>query len=106
MLLCRLVWLEDRNAVYDASRLPVVRFWVFGCRKGRLLFQTAFISAIGFVSVIDFGYSSVSGGASLARTKYHLLAFPIRRWCCHLPFSSFFSSQHMPCKTSHTLSLS
>ena len=64
-------------------------------QKGRLLFQTAFIFAIGFAGMIAFGYSSVSGGASLARTKYHLLAFPTRRWCCHLPFSSFFSSQHI-----------
>ena len=48
-------------------------------QKGRLLFQTAFIFAIGFAGMIAFGYSSVSGGASLARTKYHLLAFPIRR---------------------------
>ena len=40
------------------------------------MFQTAFIFAIGFAGMIAFGYSSVSGGASLARTKYHLLAFP------------------------------
>jgi hypothetical protein len=45
-----------------------VRFWVFGCGKGRLLFQTAFVSAIGFADVIAFSYSSVSGGASLLRT--------------------------------------
>ena len=48
--------------------MPAVRFGVFGCGKGRLLFQTAFVYAIGFVSVIAFGYSSVSGGASLMRT--------------------------------------
>ena len=45
-----------------------MRFGVFGCGKGRLLFQTAFVSAIGFIGVIAFGYSSVSGGASFLRT--------------------------------------
>ena len=68
MILCGLVSLEGRNAVRDASRLPAVRFWVFGCGKGRLLFQTAFVLTIGFAGVIAFGYSSVSGGASLIRT--------------------------------------
>ena len=48
--------------------MPAVRLGVFGCGKGRLLFQTAFVYAIGFVSVIAFGYSFVSGGASLMRT--------------------------------------
>ena len=48
--------------------MPAVHFGVFGCGKGRLLFQTAFVSAIGFAGVIVFVYSSVSGGASLMRT--------------------------------------
>ena len=60
--------LEGRNAVRDASRLPAVRFGVSECRKGRLLFQTAFVYAISFAGVIAFGYSSVSGGASFLRT--------------------------------------
>ena len=48
--------------------MPAVHFGVFGCGKGRLLFQTAFVLAIGFIGIIAFDYSSVSGGASLMRT--------------------------------------
>ena len=69
MLLCGLVWVRHRNSICEAYGLPAVRFGVFGCGKGRLLFQTAFVPAIGFAGVIASGYSSVSGGASFLRTK-------------------------------------
>ena len=63
-----LVWVRYRNSICEARGMPAVHFGVFGCGKGRLLFQTAFVSAIGFAGVIVFVYSSVSGGASLMRT--------------------------------------
>ena len=53
---------SQKTPSVDASRLPAVHFWVFGYGKGRLLFQTALVSAIDFAGVIAFGYSSVSGG--------------------------------------------
>ena len=66
---CGWVWGRHRNSICEAYGIPAVRFGVSGCRKGRLLFQTDFVYAIGFAGMIAFGYSSVSGGASFLRTK-------------------------------------